>query len=254
MTRDEARNILLSYRPGTDDPQDPATREALRLAEQDVELGRWFAENRARQSAIRAAFRSIPPPSALSEQILSERPRLRRPRNGRKSAGLVLACAVLLLLAFIGFEWKQHRAIQSELSFASYRGRMVRNALRIYSMDMETNSPAAIRAYLGQQQSRADYTLPAPLAETQATGCGVLTWQGHRVSMICFHSGGPLKPGQKTDLFLFVLNHSAAGHAPRGAVPQIVPVNRMITASWTEGDLTYVLAAEGDEGFLRKYL
>lgn len=254
MTLDEAKDILLSYRPGADDQQDPATREALRLAEQDAELGQWFAEHRARQSAIRAAFRSIQPPKGLREQILSERPRLPVKHNFWKPATLILAGATLLFLTLIGIEWKRHRDVQSELSFDSYRGRMVRGALRMYSMDLETNNLVAIRGYLGQRQARADYTLPAPLAETPTTGCGVLTWQGHRVSMICFDSGRPLKPGQKTDLFLFVLNQNAAGNAPKDAVPKIVPVNRMMTASWTEGDLTYILAAEGDEGFLRKFL
>jgi hypothetical protein len=254
MTREEAKNVLLSYRPGADYQQDPATREALRLAEQDVELGRWFAENRARQSAIRTAFRSLRAPSALSEQILSERPRPPVANKWRKPVTLVLASAALVLLTLIGIEWKQHRDVQSELSFASYRGRMVRGALRMYGMDLETNSPVAIRAYLGQQQARADYTLPASLTETPTTGCGVLTWQGHRVSMICFNSGRPLKPGQKTDLFLFVMDQNAAGNSPKDVVPKIALVNRMITASWTEGDLTYMLATEGDEGFLRKYL
>lgn len=254
MTRDEAKNILLSYRPGADDRQEPATRDALHLAEQDAELSQWFAENRARQSAIRVAFRSIQPPSGLSEQILSERPRSPLANKWRKPVALLLASTALVLLTFIGMEWKQQRDVQSEFSFASYRGRMVRGALRMYGMDLETNSLAVIRAHLGQQQARADYTLPASLAETPTTGCGVLIWQGHRVSMICFNSGRPLKPGQKTDLFLFVMNRNAAGNPPKDAVPKIVPVNRMMTASWTEGDLTYVLAAEGDEGFLRKFL
>lgn len=254
MTRDEAKSILLYYRPGADDQQDPATREALRLAEQDAELGQWFTESRARQSVIRTAFRSIQPPLGLREQILSERPRLPVTHNWRKPVTLILAGAMLVLLTLIGMEWKRHRDVQSELSFESYRGRMVRGALRMYGMDLETNSLVAIRGYLGQQQARADYTLPASLAETPTTGCGVLTWQGHRVSMICFNSGRPLKPGQKTDLFLFVLNHNAAGNSPMDAIPKIVPVNRMMTASWTEGDLTYILAAEGDEGLLRKFL
>jgi hypothetical protein len=254
MTREEAKNILLLYRAGTGDAQDPAMRDALRLAGQDAELDRWFATHRARQLAIRAAFRGVQPPSALKEQILSEQPRPATIPRSRKPAKLILACVVALVLIVIGVEWKQHRDVQSELSFASYRGRMVRTALRIYGMDLETNNTAAIRAYLGQQQSRADYNLPKTLSDTTATGCGVLTWQGHRVSMICFHSGRPLKPGEKTDLFLFVMNRDAAGDAPQNALPQITLVNRMITASWTEGDLTYVLATQGDEQFLRKYL
>ena len=44
MNNKQAREILLSYRPGRDDTSDPQIAEALRLLDQDPELASWFAE------------------------------------------------------------------------------------------------------------------------------------------------------------------------------------------------------------------
>ena len=84
MNRDEAKTILLLYRPGTADADDPQIAEALALAKQDPELARWLEEHCARQEALRAKFRQITVPAGLKEQIISEqaarsKPAFRRP-------------------------------------------------------------------------------------------------------------------------------------------------------------------------------
>jgi len=49
MNHNEAKDILLLYRPGTADVADPQIAEALALAQRDAELARWFGEHCARQ-------------------------------------------------------------------------------------------------------------------------------------------------------------------------------------------------------------
>jgi hypothetical protein len=254
MTRAEAKQVLALYRPGSPEAPDAELAGALELVNKDAELRNWFKDHCASQGAIRAAFRSIRPPEALREQILSEKPADVPTLAWRKPAKLALVTVLSVALVVMVAQLLDRTGHTEDLSFASYRGRMVGTALRLYGMDLETNNTAVIRAYLGQRQARADFSLPKGLAGTTATGCGVLSWQGNPVSMICFRSGRPLKEGEKTDLFLFVMNRTAAPDAPRATTPQIAPENRMITASWTDGDLIYILAAEGDERFLRKYL
>jgi hypothetical protein len=61
----EAKAVLLLYRPGAADAADPPMTEALELARQDPELGRWFEEHRAFQKAMRAKFRQIEVPAHL---------------------------------------------------------------------------------------------------------------------------------------------------------------------------------------------
>ncbi len=72
MNCDDAKNILLLYRPGTTDVADPQIAAALALVEHDPELARWFGAHCARQEALRARLRQIPVPDGLKEQIISE--------------------------------------------------------------------------------------------------------------------------------------------------------------------------------------
>lgn len=254
MTRDEARGVLTIYRPWTDDAAAPEIAEALAWTRKDAELGRWFAQHCANQMALRAAFQNITPPPGLKEQILSEHT-ARLKAGSRKRAQFIAAMAIATLIFGIALGWLiQHQATARETSFAAYRSRMVRTALKSYGMDLETNSAPAIRAFLAQHQAHADYVLPAALAAATNTGCGVLRWQGHPVTMVCFRSGRPLRAGEKTDLFLFVLDRRAAPDAPKSAAPQFTQVNQLVTAAWTQDEKVYVLAAPGDEEFLKRYL
>lgn len=250
MTRDEARHVLLVYRPWTADEQAAEFAEALERVRSDPELARWFEQHCAAQSAIRSALKSVTLPEGLREQIVSER-KSRMAASQRRVLRVAVACIFIVMAALMFWPGG---AAESETSFAAYRGRMVRTALRSYDMELETGDPALIRAHLATNHCHADYVLPAPLTSATNTGCGALRWQGHRVSMICFRSGQPLPPGEKTDLFLFVMDRTAVDDAPPADKPQFNKVNRLTTASWTRDGMVYILAAPGGELFLKKFL
>jgi len=251
VNRDEAKTILLLYRPGTADADDPQVAAALELAKQDPELTRWLVEHCARQEAVRAGFRKITAPAGLKEQIISEQAAQEKIISWRQSAVLAVA-AVVVVLVVLAPLWFQHRG--NEETFAIYRSRMADVALRGYTMDLATNNPAQVRAYLAQNHAPADYVLPAPLEKTAVTGCAIEGWQGAKVSMICFRTGKPLPPGQPSDLWLFVIDRSTVKNAPPTGSLQFVQVNKLMTVTWTQGDKLYVLGMEGDEQTLRQYL
>jgi uncharacterized membrane protein YbaN (DUF454 family) len=251
MNRDEAKTILLLYRPGTVDAGDPEIAAALALAKQDPELTRWLVEHCARQEAVRAGFRKITAPAGLKEQIISEQAAHEKMLFWRQKTVLAAAVIVMALVALASF-WFQPR--RNDDTFAIYRSRMVGVALRGYLMDLATNNPAQIQEYLARNQSPADYVLPAPLAKTVVTGCAIESWQGAKVSMICFHTGKPLPPGQQSDLWLFVIDRTTVKDAPPAGSRQFVRVNKLMTMTWTQGDKLYVLGVEGDEQTLRQYL
>lgn len=253
MTHDEARSILAAYRPWTNDAENPEFAGALALTRTDAELARWFAPYCATQSAIRAGFQTISPPAGLREQIISEYNAAFAAQLRRPAVIAATVCAALILVA-AGFWLLRGSPGESEAGFAAYRSRMIKTAQRAYGMDLETNSVPAIRAYLAQHQAYSDYMLPKPLATATNTGCGVLIWQGHRVAMVCFHSGRPLAPGDKTDLFLFITDGNAAPGAPVAGPPQFTQVNKLATVTWTQNGMIYLLAAPGDEAFLKKFL
>jgi uncharacterized membrane protein YbaN (DUF454 family) len=251
VNRNEAKTILLLYRPGTADAGDPEIAAALALTKQDPELTRWLVEHCARQEALRAGFRQITAPAGLKEQIISEQAAQEKIISWRRNAIFAVAAVVVALVALAPL-WFQHRG--NEDTFAIYRSRMVRVALQGYSMDLATNNPAKVRAYLAQNHAPADYVLAAPLEKTAVTGCAIEGWQGAKVSMICFHTGKPLPPGQQSDLWLFVIDRSTVKNAPPMGSRQFVQVNKLMTVTWTQGDTLYVLGMEGDEQTLQQYL
>jgi hypothetical protein len=251
VSKQEAQQILALFRPGTADELDPSFKEARLMAETDLELARWFDEHREAYLALRRKFQSISVPPGLKEQILSER-KIQRPFLQRYAGPLLAAAALVALLVTLNLGlWPFHGRPDR---YAAYRKRMTETALRSYSMDLTETDPVKIRHFLKQTNAPADYTLPAALKTAAVVGCVVKKWQGSPVSMICFKSGRPLPPGEQSDVWLFVIDSQSVSHAPPPGAPVLARVNKAETASWSDDHHTYLLAAVGDEAFLRKYL
>jgi hypothetical protein len=252
MNRDDAKNILLLYRPDTVDVIDPQVTEALALAKQDAELAVWFRELGTRQEILRAKFRQIQAPAGLKEQIISEQAAREKIVVWRRTTVFAaMAAAVVVLLTLAVFRLQPPL---NDNTLALYQNRMVGAALRVYTMDLATDNPAKIRDYLKQNQAPADYILPAPLEKVATTGCAITSWQGAKVSMICFRTGKALPSGEQSDLWLFVIDRSLVKNAPPAGPPQLAKVNRLITATWIQGDKLYLLGTEGDEETIRQLL
>lgn len=251
MTPQQAKQILLAFRPWSAEVPSPDETAALALCRQNAELARWFENHCVVQDAIHARFNQVPVPEGLKEQILSE--------AKSRSVGVwwrqpaVLAAATLTILLSLGSLWLSTRQPKEDVGFTAYRSRMVRTAVKAYGMDLETNDVTQIRAYLAQHQAHADYVLPGNLDPASSVGCGVLSWQGKPVTMVCFRTGKPLAPGMKSDLFLFVIDRKDLKETPPLNPPAFATVSTLVTASWSEGGKVYLLAAP-DESDLRKRL
>jgi hypothetical protein len=248
---EETKDILLLYRPETADAEDPQIAEALELARHDPALKDWLAKHCARQLGLREKFRQITAPAGLKEQIISEQAVQAKTIFWREKSVLA-ALAILVLLAMLAPFWFSHS--RSDDTLAIYENRMVSVALRGYGMDLATNNEGQIRAHLAQNQAPADFVLPPGLKQAALAGCAVESWQQAKVSMICFHTGKTPSPGTPSDLWLFVVDRASVKNAPAGSSPQFSKVNRLITATWTQGDKLYLLGLEGDEQVLRQYL
>jgi hypothetical protein len=260
VNRKQAKEILSLYRPGTADAQDPSFDEARRVAAEDPELARWFESQCASYQAMREKFQEIPVPPGLKEQILSERqPRMPAERTilhvAFRRHGPLLAAAAAIVLLFILLGWRFAGSGRSQLAdYQSYRNRMISTASKAYAMALATNDLAVVHSYLQRRQAPADYVVPDGLQKARAVGCAIVPWNGNPVSMICFNSGRPLGPGAKSDLWLFVADAAAGIHAPASAIPALEQSGWVVTASWSKDGKTYLLAAPGDEAFLRRYL
>jgi hypothetical protein len=246
MNQTEAKEILLLYRAGIDEADDPRLVEALALAQDDPELGRWFEEHRAFQRVMRAKFQQIKVPAHLRTALLAQMQRQRKIIQPapwwRQPAWLAAAAAVFLVFGFA--LWWLRPSIPDR--FANYQARMVSGALRAYQMDIETNDMQAVRQTLAAHGAPADYTISKGLEQLKLTGGGALHWRNNPVSMVCFDRGG------KKMLFLFVMDRAAVKDPPP-LKPQTAMIRGLFTASWTQGDKTYLLAGPEEPDFLQKY-
>jgi hypothetical protein len=248
----EAKTILLSYRPGSSDVEDPQVAAALALAKIDPELARWLEAHCARQQAIGEKFRQIIIPAGLKEQIISERAASEKAKFWQPKPMAAMLVAFVLLLGMLAFFWLPKRGQDDTLSI--YQNQMIGIALRGYGMDLTTSDLAQIRAHLAQDRAPADFVLPAALQKVAVAGCAVENWQNAKVSMICFRTGKTLPPGDQSDLWLFVVDRTSLAVLTVGELPQFSKINRLITATWTQGDKIYLLGTAGDESTLRQYL
>jgi hypothetical protein len=251
MTNNQAKEILQLYRPGTADAVDPEFTEALELCERDPELKTWFGNHCALYAALRSKFKQIAVPEGLKEQIIAER-RVHTTPMWQKAVILAGAVAAVVMVAF---KLMQPGTPPERHDFAAYRDYMGSMAAGAYAMETNLTDLDQIRLFLAQKNAIADYVVPDNLkANAKVVGCVETTWQGKKVSMICFQSGRPPRPGYPSDLWLFVSDRTIAKDAPVASNPALEAANGMATASWTVGNRTYVLAAVGDEQFLGKFL
>jgi hypothetical protein len=245
MTSEQAKEILLRFRPGGADANDPEFTPALDQVRMDVELQVWFEEHCAHQSLIRKQFRAIAVPDGLERSILNGIGRSTRIVWWRRPVNQVLAAAaaVVALIVTVHF-WTR----PAGGGFSTYRNRMVRAVQRLYRMDMVTNNLAEIRQYLARNQAQADYVLPSALEKLPADGCAVLTWRNKKISLLCFNTSG------RDDLYLFILNRDDVPDSPTTDRPQFQRIGKLTSASWSRGSKAYILAGRGDEAFVRRYL
>ena len=256
MNNDEAKQVLLLYRPGTSDAEDPETAAALALAKTDPELSRWLEEHCARQTALRDKFRQLPVLAGLREQIISEEAAKAKAASRRdKIVGAVAVAAIVVALAIVGYFALPHKTnLADNSTLNDFKASMAYVALNNYQMNLTTNDAAQIQAYLAQNHAPSDYVLPAALQKVTIMGCAAENWQNAKATMICFNTGKLPQGGQHSDLWLFVIDRTAIKDASTVTGQQFGKVNGLMTVAWTQGNNLYLLGAQSDEATLKNFL
>ncbi len=251
MNQDEAKQILMLYRPGTADAEEPEIVAAMEMARQHPGLGQWFNQHAQFQQAMRSKLRQIKVPEHLKAGLLARDTIIRpavwwvRPMTIRLTA----AAAVILLCVGLGILWTKPA---DTTRLVNFQERIISQVQRQYVMEWKTSDMGALRQSIQSRGGRADYQVPRGVLNLKLTGGGVLNWHTNPVSMVCFDRGG----GQM--LFLFVVKKDTVKDPPPELRdPRLAVVHEWLTASWTEGDNTYVLAGQDHDNlqtFARKYL
>jgi hypothetical protein len=241
MNREQAKEILLRYRPG-DDATDPQVVEALALTGRDPELARWFEQQQRADEAIRARLRETPVPDDLKRSILAEQKIVRVSFGWRNP--LVLAAAAAILVAGVISSWIYWR---EAIGWSAYRAEMVHYVASSYNMYIKANNFDELRQVLAQRQWPTDFIVPDHLQIVTVLGGGALQWKGHKVALACMKQNN-------RNLWLFVIDKTGVPNAPNAETPRLVTIEDMPTAAWSQGGNAYLLTARSDEAFLEKYL
>ena len=245
MNREQAKEVLMLYRPGTADADDPEVVQAMAVARQDPDLARWFKQHMGFQTAMRAGLRQLPVPEHRKLELLVGRKIIGPTIWWRQPVWLTAAAAVLVLCLGLAVLWLRPATPDR---FVDFEKMMVSKALNpAYAMDWTTNNMAALRQSFASRGAPSDYDVPRGLSRLSLTGGGALTWRANPVSMVCFDRG------DKQMVFLFVMNRAALKDPPPQS-PVVGRINALVTVSWASSDKAYLLAGPNEAGFLQKYL
>ena len=243
MNNQEARLILQAYRPGGEDASDPLFVEALEQARRDPELQKWFAEQDALETRLKARLETaIPVPVGLKSELLALR-KISRVPWWFQPMKLGAAAAVVVVLGLAVFFLFPHPQTQ----LASFRGTMARYSAQEHEhVVFESHDLTAIRQWLQGRGVEINFDLPTALPGRSTQGCRVVDWNRHKAAMLCF-----VLNGEHMDLF--VMDRTSLPDLPDNGLPLYVKTGGLMTATWSKGDKIYLLTGENKE-LLKKVL
>ncbi len=250
MDKQEAKLILQSYRFDSQDANDPAFADALRMAQNDPELREWLDRERASDEAISAKLRQAPVPPDLRKTIISglrSEPRIVRPRFAWwKSPAFAWAAAIAVIFV-AAFMIQQQPTNLTPGALADYRVAMRTNLETLAGFDLPENQPARIKAWLDDQNLLRNISIPETLVGKKSMGCKLFTYNESQAALICFQL-----PNMEM-VHLFVINKSALGNSPPVQSPTFAKCGDWDTCSWEQGEALYLLLGKVGNNTLRMF-
>lgn len=244
MTKEQAKEILSAYRPGTDDENDPVFAEALKLARGNADLNAWLVESLAFDAAVHQQVARVTAPETLRQNILAAH-KIIRPVpwwNPRLSTRQMAAAAAVLIAAGVATLWLKQRPAH----FAEFCHEIADQSWGpAPHVEMKAANLKDVREFLASQNVSTNFTVPPVLADTKVRGCTLINWRGHQVPVICFNSEGQ-------HLHLVVVDRNLFPDAPSQS-PQTDQWQSWRTASWSKDDHSYVLTGLNTTSFVKKF-
>jgi hypothetical protein len=241
MNTEEARLILQACRLGGQDDRDPRVAEALEQAARDPELRAWYQARRSLDSAICDKLREVPVPRHLAGSILARKRATSDRKRARYLTPLALAASIALLLSL---GWLISRRLQlSATEFTALRSDMAGLLMQFPQLDLATERWPDIARWLGQKPGLAQVEIPARLQQYPGLGCREVRWRNKRLMLVCFVAQGEI-------VHLFVVPRAELEGLPAGTTPGFARVRGWSTASWTRGEVAYLVLTRGDPTFL----
>jgi hypothetical protein len=244
MRTEEAKFILVAFRPGGGDSGDPAFADALRMATEDPLLGAWFSQSRAHDAVVTSKLREIQPPAGLRDAILAGARVGKASRPKMAGWGWVAGLAVAAGLAF---------AVVSFRSTA--RPENATTALASFAIDDMLNAkhgshgdPAGtLVSELQADGSKMPSSDQIDFEKLRDTGCRTLNFAGHDLLEVCFARGG-------AEYHFYVTRRDGPlGDAVAGG-PSFIAQAGGAAAVWSDARFDYAVASTAGVAALRKLL
>jgi anti-sigma factor RsiW len=239
------RGILSVHRGHESEAIDPRFAEARGKAESNSGLTQWWEREKEVDRMIGAKLASVAVPADLKARLIS-RQKISPPLRPRWTRAALLAAACLVALAVLFGSWRG--PFQPAVSLADYRDEMVGFIRVDPTLEMKSPELAQLTSWLQRKKAPSQLSLPKKLQGLESIGCRTLRFRGHDVTLICF------KRKEGGLLHLFVVNRAALPGVGKSGSPQIAPQDDWMTAAWREGDMIYLMAAQGDQSALESYL
>jgi len=247
MSPEDAKAILGIYRPGTSDAGDPFFAEALKLAGEDPEIGKWLAREHALDAAISHKLGAVPVPPGLKAALMSTiEPRNTFEWTWPSALGLAAAAAAITLLLALGFLRPGAKGDAGN-SVENFRAEMVNFVSIDPPLEMKSDDLRKIKDHLADS-SLTSVDVPEAMQKLPALGCRALLFRGYKVGLICFNLGGDRLA------HLMVVDAAAFSGEPLPQGRDFHKEGDWMTATWAQGGKVYLLATQGGQKNLETLL
>jgi len=246
MNRSEAQNILGAYRASGKDAADPQFQAALELTEQDPELARWFAEQQSFDAHISKTLRAFPVSPRMRDQLLVAHKIIRPDPWWRKPSQIAAAAVVLVSLAIITFLLFPRRG--DHAGFADLQRTIAKASVNMAShLDVTGGGTEELHKWIADHGGSSEFELPNGLRSVRLSGCKVLDWHGHKVTLLCFMP-------DEGHFDVFVVNEADLPGVRVDNAAQFSLVDGVTIATWCRDRKVYLLSSKSPQPELGKLL
>jgi hypothetical protein len=271
MDREQAKQILSLCRPDNhEDRADPFIADAFALLDTDSELRAWFESEQAQDAHIAAAVESICPPPALKDSILEQmQVRATRsqeedklidfdpstpPRQPRVRLPIWVSIAACLAVLFGALTIQQ--SVDQKHSntpplvrtagapdIVQFLAGQLSRLSGPQDLDIQNQQIDPLREHLSRLGAPTPNALPRKLSDLPTLGCVALSYEGCKLSLICF----------KNDrVYHLVTAKKGSIQCFSSAEPQCFEIEGQAFKIWDDGEQIYIMAVRGCEADLPK--
>ncbi|MDA0346261.1 MAG: hypothetical protein O3C43_02900 [Verrucomicrobia bacterium] len=244
----EAKQILSAYQSGKDHFSDPHMLEALGLLDKEPELAAWFENQLAFDRQVQEALADAPDIDGLKDAILAD---YRKARHNKVVSYIRWASAIAAVLligvgGFLGYAANYNSKMHD---YATLREGMSHFIAKSYFMlDYMDKDLANIEDWLQDKDAPLYESVPALLAQKEPIGCKKMEWQGHEVSLVCFHrEDGKI-------IHMFVAERSGFTEEAIANLDKVLLSHDLETGGWVTDTHVYLLTGSEPGVTVREYL